>query len=43
VKKTLTPEQYKKWDDMKSKRHHGMKKRMMHHKDRKPAETGDKK
>nr|WP_315231880.1 hypothetical protein [uncultured Flavobacterium sp.] len=43
VKKILTPEQYKKWDDMKSKRHHGMKKRMMHHKDRKPAETGDKK
>ena len=43
VKKILTPEQYKKWDDMKGKRHHGMKKRMMHHKDRKPAETGDKK
>ncbi len=43
VKKILTPEQYKKWDDMKSERHHGMKKRMMHHKDRKPAETGDKK
>ncbi|MDI6050749.1 hypothetical protein QLS31_13015 [Flavobacterium sp. XS2P24] len=43
VKKILTPEQYKKWDDMKSKRHHGMKKRMMQHKDRKPAETGDKK
>lgn len=43
VKKILTPEQYKKWDDMKSKRHNGMKKRMMHHKDRKPAETGDKK
>jgi Spy/CpxP family protein refolding chaperone len=43
VKKILTPEQYKKWDDMKSKRHHGMKKRMMHHKDRKSADPGDKK
>ena len=43
VKKILTPEQYKKWDDMKTKRHHGMKKRMMHHKNGKPAETGDKK
>lgn len=43
MKKILTPEQYKKWDDMKGKRHHGMKKRMMHHKEGKPAETGDKK
>jgi Spy/CpxP family protein refolding chaperone len=43
MKKILTPEQYKKWDDMKGKRHHGMKKRMMHHKDGKPAEMGDKK
>jgi Spy/CpxP family protein refolding chaperone len=43
MKKILTPEQYKKWDDMKAKKHHGMKKRMMHHKDRKPAEMDDKK
>ncbi|MFV5703454.1 hypothetical protein ACM55F_16425 [Flavobacterium sp. XS2P12] len=43
MKKILNPEQYKKWDDMKGKRHHGMKKRMMHHKDGKPAEMGDKK
>lgn len=42
MKKILTPEQYKKWDEMKAKRHHGMKKRMMH-KDGKAAETGDKK
>ncbi|MFV7234564.1 hypothetical protein [Flavobacterium sp. ZB4R12] len=26
MKKILTPEQYKKWDEMKAKRHHGMKK-----------------
>ena len=43
MKKILTPEQYKKWDDMKGKKHHGMKKRMMHHKDRKIAKMGDKK
>lgn len=43
MKKILTPEQYKKWDDMKAKKHHEMKKRMMHHKDRKPAEMDDKK
>lgn len=42
MKKILTPEQYKKWDEMKAKRHHGMKKRMMH-KDGKPAEMGEKK
>jgi hypothetical protein len=30
MKKILSPEQYKKWDEMKGKRHHGMKKRMMH-------------
>ncbi|TDE29796.1 hypothetical protein E0I61_07405 [Flavobacterium ranwuense] len=43
MKKILTSEQYKKWDDMKGKKHHGIKKRMIHHKDRKPAEMGDKK
>jgi hypothetical protein len=43
MKKILSADQYKKWDDMKDKRHHGMKKRMMHHKDGKPSETGDKK
>jgi hypothetical protein len=43
MKKILSADQYKKWDDMKGKRHHGMKKRMMHHKDGKPAEMGDKK
>lgn len=42
MKKILTPEQYKKWDEMKAKRHHGMKKRMMH-KDGKAAEMGKKK
>ncbi|CAM3875037.1 hypothetical protein FLSI110296_00840 [Flavobacterium sinopsychrotolerans] len=43
MKKILSADQYKKWDDMKGKRHHGMKKRMMHHKDGKPAEMSDKK
>ncbi len=43
MEKILTPEQYKKWDDMKAKRQDGMKKRMMPHKDRKPAEMDDKK
>lgn len=43
MKKILSPEQFKKWDEMKGKRHHGMKKRMMHHKDGKPANMEDKK
>ena len=43
MKKILNPEQYKKWEDMKGKRHHGMKNRMMHHNDGKPANMGDKK
>lgn len=43
MKKILNPEQYKKWEDMKGKRHHGMKNRMMRHKDGKPANMGDKK
>lgn len=43
MKKILSADQYKKWDDMKGKRHHGMKKRMMRHKNGKPSETGDKK
>ena len=43
MKKILSADQYKKWEDMKGKRHHGMKKRMMHHKDGKPAKMGEKK
>ena len=43
IKKILSADQYKKWDDMKGERHHGMKKRMMHHQDGKPAKMGDKK
>ena len=44
MKKILTSEQYEKWDDMKGKRHHEMKRRAMHHNDRKAAVTmGDKK
>lgn len=43
MKKILNPEQYKKWEDMKGKRHHRMKNRMMRHKDGKPANMGDKK
>ena len=43
LKKILSADQYKKWDDMKTKRHDRMKRRMMHHKDGKPAEMGDKK
>lgn len=43
MKKILNPEQYKKWEDMKGKRHHGIKNRMMHHNDGKPANMGDKK
>ena len=43
MKKILSADQYKKWDEMKGKKQHGMEKRMMHHKDRKPAEMGDKK
>lgn len=43
MKKILSADQYKKWDEMRAKRHHGMKKRMMHHQDIKPANMGDKK
>lgn len=43
MKKILTPEQFKKWEDMKGKIHHGMKNRMMRHKDEKPATMDDKK
>ncbi|MFV8368196.1 hypothetical protein [Flavobacterium sp. LB2R40] len=43
MKKVLSADQYKKWDDLKDKRHHGMKKRMMHNKDGKLAKMGDKK
>ena len=43
MKKILSADQYKKWDEMKGKKQHGTEKRMMHHKDRKPAEMGDKK
>lgn len=43
MRKILNPEQFKKWEDMKGKRHHGMKKRMMHHNDGKPVNMDDKK
>ena len=43
MKKILNPEQYKKWEGMKGKRHSGIKNRMMHHNDGKPANMGDKK
>ena len=43
IKKILSADQYKKWDEMKGNKHHGMKKRMMHHKNKKPVETGNKK
>ncbi|TDD78791.1 hypothetical protein [Flavobacterium caseinilyticum] len=43
MKKILSADQYKKWENMKGKRHQGMKKRMMHKKDRKAAKMGDKK
>ena len=43
MKKILSADQYKKWEDMKGKRHHGMKKRMMHNRDGKAAKTTDKK
>ena len=43
MKKILTPEQFKKWENRKGKRHHGMKNRMMRHKDGKPANMDDKK
>lgn len=43
MKKILSADQYKKWEDMKGKRHQVMKKRMIHHKYGKPAEMGDKK
>ena len=43
MKKILSADQYKKWDDMKGKRHNGMKKRMAYHQNRKPAKMGDKK
>ena len=43
MKKILLADQYKKWEDMKERRHHGMKKRIVHHKDGKPARMVDKK
>ena len=43
MKKILSADQYKKWEDMKERRHHGMKKRIVHHKDGKPARMVDKK
>ena len=43
MKKILSADQYKKWDNMKGKRHQGMKKRMMHNKDKRAAKMGDKK
>lgn len=43
MKKILSADQYKKWEDMKGKSHHGIKKRIVHHKDGKPAKMSDKK
>jgi len=43
MKKILLADQYKKWEDMKERRHHGMKKRIVHHKDGKPVRMIDKK
>lgn len=43
MKKILSADQFKKWEDMRGKRHYGVKKRMMHNNDRKPARMGDKK
>ena len=42
MKKILSADKYKKWEDMKGKRHHGTKKRIMHHKDGKPAKMAEK-
>ena len=43
MKKILSADQYKKWEDIKGKRHHGIKKRMVHHKDGKLAKMEEKK
>lgn len=43
IKKILSADQYKKWDDMKEKRHDGMRKRLAHHNNRRPTTMGDKK
>ena len=43
MKKILSADQYKKWDDMKGKKHHRMNQRMAHHNGRKAAKMGDKK
>ena len=43
MKKILSADQYKKWDAMRGKKHAGMKKRMMQHKDTKPSKMDDKK
>ena len=42
MKKILSADQYKKWEDMKGKRHHGINKRMVHHKDGKQAKMEEK-
>ena len=43
MKKILSADQYKKWEEIKGKRHHGIKKRMVHHKDGKLAKMEEKK
>jgi hypothetical protein len=43
MKKILSADQYKKWDDMKGKRHHRMNQKMAHHNGRKAANRVDKK
>lgn len=43
MKTILSADQFKKWDDMKSKRHHRANKRMAYHQDRKSTNRMDKK
>ncbi len=43
MKKILSADQFNKWDEMKEKRHNGMKKRMAYHQNRKQAKMGEKK
>ena len=43
MKKILSAEQFKKWENMNGKRQHGMKNRMMNHQNGKSTNMGDKK
>ena len=42
MKKFLSADQFKKWDEMKDKRHDGMRKRMAHHNSKRSATVGKK-